>query len=101
MFDTGGWGRILSFRAFRIATVDLCKTFSERIKKLYVEQLKLWSSLESFVVSRLISLDKNAVIILFMNDVTQGVGALQRRAEQDEGVEAVVPLCTFFQRKIL
>ena len=41
MFDTGGWCRILSFRAFRIATVDLCKTFSERIKKLYVEQLKL------------------------------------------------------------
>ena len=40
MFDTGGWGRILSFSAFRIATVDLCKTFSERIKKLYVEQLK-------------------------------------------------------------
>ena len=40
-------------------------------------------------------------MILFMNDVTQGVGALQMRAEQDEGVEAVVPLCTFFLRKIL
>ena len=57
--------------------------------------------MESFVISRLISLDKKAVMILFMNDVTQGVGALQMRAEQDEGVEAVVLLCTFFQRKIL
>ena len=36
-----------------------------------------------------------------MNDVRRDVGALQMRAEQDEGVEAVLPLCTFFQRKIL
>ena len=73
-----------------------------------VEQLESTSLLESFVVCRLIPLDKKhglrltgveevlgrlggkVVMTLFKDDVTQDVGALQLSAEQDVGVEAAV-----------
>ena len=56
--DADGWGRILTFRAFGAATLDLRKTFVQLIKKFCVEELESPSSLESFVACRLIPLDK-------------------------------------------
>ena len=58
--DADGWRRILTSRAFGTATLDLCKTFAQLIKKLCVEELESPSSLESFVACRLIPLDKKS-----------------------------------------
>ena len=84
---------------------------------LYVEQLNSPSSLESFFVCRLVSLDEKyglrptgvenvlgrlggkAVMILFKTDLAQALGALQMSAEQDAGVEAVVHATCIFSDK--
>ena len=115
--DTDGWLGILTSRAFGTAALDLSKTFPQLIEKLYVEELESASSLESFVASRLIPLDKKtglrpidgaqvagkAVMMLFKNDLPYAAGALQLSAGQDAGIEAIVlyTLCMiFFPKKI-
>ena len=106
--DADSWCRILTSRAFGTATLDLCRTFAQLIKKLCVEELESPSSLESFVACRLIPLDRKpglipigvgevlrriagkAVMMLFKNDITHDAGALELSAGQDAGVEAVI-----------
>ena len=90
---------------FGTATIDFRKTFAQLIKTLSAEELESPSSLESFVVCRLIALDKKlglrlgevpwriagkAVMKLFKNDITRAAGALQLSAVQDAGVQAIV-----------
>ena len=103
-----GWRRILTYRAFGTAILDLRKIFAQLIKELRVEELESPSSLESFVACRQIPLDRKpglrpvgvgevlrriagkAVMMLFKNDITYAAGALQLSAGQDAEVEAVV-----------
>ena len=56
--DAASWRRILTSCAFGTATLDLRKIFAQLIKKLCVEELESPSSFESFVVCRLIPLDR-------------------------------------------
>ena len=106
--DADGWRRILTSCVFETATLDLYKAFAQLIKELCVEELESPLSLESFVVCRLILLDRKsglrpigvgevpqriagkAVMMLFKNDITHAAGALQLTAGQDAGVDNVV-----------
>ena len=105
--DADGWKRILTSNQFGNSSNDLCKTFTEVIKKLCTTE-DLSSSLETFLACRLISLDKNpglrptgigevlqriaskVGVSYIREDITPAVGSLQVCAGQEAGCESLV-----------
>ena len=105
--DTDGWKRIFTSNQFGDSTDDLCKTFSEVIKKLCTVQNQS-TSLKAFLANRLIPLDKNpglrpigvgevlrripgkVIVSYLIEDVIQSVGSLQVCAGQDAGCESLI-----------
>ena len=93
--DADGWRKILTSRSFGTVSSKLRKTFALFVKSLCVEEIKNAESLESFIVCRLIPLDKwpgikpigvgevlrriagKAVMILLKKDLRQAAGLLQ------------------------
>ena len=89
--NAGGWRRILICRQFKHSPSDLCKAFTNFIKKLCSEELQSAQSLQTFSVNRLIPLDKHlglrsigfgnvlrritarVVMMLYKKDVTKAV----------------------------
>ena len=105
--DADGWKRIFTSNQFGDSTDDLCKTFAEVIKKLFTVENQS-TSLEAFLVNRLIPLDKNrglrpivvseilrriarkVIVSHLKEDVIRSVGSLQVCAGQDAGFESLI-----------
>ena len=100
--DADGWKRILTSNQLDNSSNDLCKTFTEVIKKLCTTE-DLSSSLEALLACRLIPLDKNpglrpigigevlrriaskVVVSHIREDIISAVGSLQVCAGQEAG----------------
>ena len=103
--DADGWKRIFTSNQFGDSTDDLCKTFAEVIKKLYIVENQS-TVLEAFLANQLIPLDKNpgprpigvevlqriagkVMVSHLKEDVIQSVVSLQVCARQDAGCESL------------
>ena len=104
--DADGWKRIFTSNQFGDSTDDLCKTFAEVIKKLYIVENQS-TVLEAFLANQLIPLDKNpgprpigagevlqriagkVMVSHLKEDVIQSVVSLQVCAGQDAGCESL------------
>ena len=109
--DADGWRRILTSKAYGTCASDLRKSIAEFIKYICINEIEIKNnrtSLESFIASRLVPLDKNpglrpigvgevlrriagkVVMSILKDDVTKAVGNLQLCGGQDAGCEAAV-----------
>ena len=110
--DADGWRRILASSQFGTASSDLRKAFAEVIKKLCIDEVSVnadaTTSIDSFIASRLIPLDKNpglrpigvgevlrriagkVVMKIAKNDVLKATGSLQVCAGHKSGAEAAI-----------
>jgi len=105
--DAEGWKRMLTSNSFGSSPTDLCKAIAEAVKKLSAKK-ETSNSLEAFLASRLIPLDKNpglrpigvgevlrriigkALVQVIREDIVTSVGSLQVCAGQEAGCEAAV-----------
>ena len=105
--DADGWKRILTSNSFGESSTDLCKAFSEVIKKICIEKDQS-ISLETFLACRLIPLDKNpglrpigvgeilrciackVVVYVIREDIISSVGSLQVCAGHETACEAAI-----------
>lgn len=109
--DADGWRRIITSNAFGTCASDLRKAIADFIKYICVNEIECQNNkttLESFIASRLVPLDKNpglrpigvgevlrriagkVVMSVLKDDVTIAVGNLQLCGGQDAGCEAAV-----------
>ena len=105
--DADGWKRILTSKQFGKSSIDLCKVFSEVIKKICSIENQS-ASLEAFLACRLIPLDINPGLRLigigevlcriagkiavthFRTEIVISVGSLQVCAGQETGCESII-----------
>ena len=109
--DVDGWRRMLTSNVFSSCTSDLRKTIADFMKHIYINKIESQNnitSLETFIASRLVPLDKNpsvrpigigevlcriagkVVMSIVKDDVTKAVGNLQLCREQDAGCKAAI-----------
>ena len=107
------WRKMLTSKVFCSCTSDLRKAIADFIKHICVNEIKFQNnttSLETYIASRLVPLDKNpglrpigveevlcriagiVVMTIVKEDVTKTVGNLQLYGGQDAGCEAAVHL---------
>ena len=105
--DTDGWKRKLPSNSFGSCATDLCKATAEVVKTISSKS-DTSNSLEAFLASRLISLNKNpglrpigvdevlrrivgkALVSAVREDIVKSVGSLQVCAGQETGCEAAI-----------
>ena len=105
--DADGWKRMLTLKQFGKSSIDLCKAFTEVIKKIYIIANQS-ASLEAFLACRLIPLDKNpglrpigiggvlrrvaveGVVTHFRTEIVTSVGSLQVCAGQEAGYKSII-----------
>ena len=105
--DAEGWKRMLTSNNFGTSPSDLCKAITEAVKKLSSKK-ETSNTLEAFLASRLIPLDKNpglrpigigevlrriigkALVQVIREEIVTSVGSLQVCAGQEAGSEAAV-----------
>ena len=107
--DADGWRKIITSKVFGSCTFDLRKAIADFIKYIFINEIEFQSnttSLEIFIPSRLVPLNKNpglrpidvgevlrriagrVVMSIVKDEVTKAVGNLQLCAGQDAGCEA-------------
>ena len=109
--DADGWRKMLTSKVLGNYPSDLCKAIADFIKFICINEIEVQkntTSLDSFIASRLVLLDKNpglqpigvgevlcriprkVVMSIVKDDVTKAIGNLQLCGEQDAGCEATV-----------
>ena len=60
--DADGWRKMLTSKVFGCCTSNLCKAIADLIKYIYINKIEFpnsTTSLETFIATRLVPLDKN------------------------------------------
>ena len=109
--DADGWRKMLASKVFGGCTSDLRRAIADFIKNICINEIEFHintTSLETFIASRQVPLDKNpglrpigvgevlrrlaakVLMSIVKDDVTKAVGNLQLCGGQDAGWEAAV-----------